>query len=202
MYINKEKINNDITSFYIKQLNSINNQILLIKEEIEKYLNLITDYINAVPKIINHKEIIKHVIKKLSKIITDNDETKYEKILSSERKRLKDYYDLTSSLYMNNHIQKIKEYNDNLYNYLNGLYFIPPSINNFAESSIDLLSSSQFYQGFALSEKKDTKKKSDVIVCPVCNDNESTCFCETCNHLFCNSCLEKDRKKRNFIFII
>ena len=137
-------------------------------------------------------------------------DNKYENIIFKQKKILKEYYELTSNLYLNNFIKKIKELNESLNNNLYDINFMPPPINNFTDSSVDLLKSS-FYQENnnedKIENKNDGKEKADIIMCSLCNINESICFCEHCNSSFCKSCLdlilaEKEKGNDHRIFFL
>ena len=197
-YPNHDYNNNN---YCIIIFNKIKEIILSIDEEFNKLTNLNNEYKNNSYEL----KIQKRIDQSISNLKEINyySDNKYENIIFKQKKIFKDYYELTSNLYLNNFIKKIKELNESLNNYLYDINFMPPPINNFTISSIDLLKSSKFYQEYKsedkIENKNDKKEKTDIIICSICNAYESTCFCEHCNFLLCKSCLsvflEGEKKK-------
>ena len=140
-----------------------------------------------------------------------NSDKKYENKISEQKNKFKQFYDLTSNIYINNSIEKIRKLNENLNNtflYINDFEFSLPLINNFSDNSINKLNSDTFYESF-LDEDEDEEEKEkeeldNVILCSICNEKESICFCENCNKLLCQVCLKNNNNqmhKHNIIFI-
>ena len=210
-FINEiNKINTDNNNkFYIKQLNAVKEIISGIYNETKKLIKYYQTYLNKIQKYKLQKDIEEN-IKYLKKKNCDN--IYEETVLYKQKDKFKQYYEHTSNLYLNNHINKIKELNENLnntFNEINEFTFRPPSINSFNNSSLDLFKSEKFYQDkLNITEEKE---KSYIMYCPFCNDNkESTCFCDDCNKIFCNDCLnsylefekkEKKRHRHNIIYL-
>ena len=194
------KLNSGFNSYYIKILNKIKEHVSSIKNDANKFNDIIQNYLKISKKYELEKDIDLY-IKKIN-----IEETKKENMFSKLKMKLKDFNEMTANVYVNNFIKNIKELNENLNNLLNQLAdktFLPPITNNFTDSSVDLLiNSSKFYDEEILNNKSEKKEKSEIIKCTVCNNNEYCCYCEKCNNLFCSECLEKakiaeEKEKKN-----
>ena len=207
--INKlENTDNNSNKYYIKQLNSVKEIISDIYNEAKKLIKYIQNYLNKTQKFKLQKDIEENI--KYFK--NNNFDNNYENsVFYKQKDKFKQYYELSSNLYINNHINKIKELNENLNNTLYDFMefnLMLPSINSFNNSSIDLFKYSKFYQD--KSNIIEEKEKSHIMYCSLCNNNrESICFCDDCNQVFCNECLnfylennkkEKKRHKHNLIY--
>ena len=184
--------------YYIKQLNKTKEIISDIYNETKKLYKYIQTHLQETQKYKLQKDIEEN-IKYLKKNNFDN--IYEESVFYKQKKKFKKYYEYISELYKNNHINKIKELNENLNNILYDIIefnFMPPTINSFNNSSVDLFKSEKFYQDINITEEKE---KSYIMNCTFCNNNkESTCFCNDCNKYFCDECLktilENEKKER------
>jgi len=202
--IGKKRLNTDINNYYINILNEAKEIIEGINKESLKLNELIQIYIKNCEELLNKKDIEK-IINYLKK-----NKTIYEDKISELKNKFKKFYDITSNIYINSFIKKIKELNEKLNNTflnMNESDFYPPEINDFNDSSIHLLKFDKFYQD---SEEEEKEKIKDIILCSICSKKESICFCEPCNQLFCQECLNiineaekfsNQRHRHNLIYI-
>ena len=205
---NNNYSNNNYNYYYIKQLNSVKEILFNIYNETKKLISLFQNFIIDSQKFKLQKEIDENIQYFIIKNFDDKCE---ECILFKQKDKFKQYYELTSNLYLNKYIKNIKDLNENLNNILYEITeynFIPPSINSFANSSIDLFKSSKFYQD-KLNTTED-KEESFLLFCTLCKNKQSICFCDDCNQIFCNECLnsylekeknENKKHKHNLVYI-
>ena len=155
------KLNSGFNSYYIKILNKIKEHVSSIKNDADKFNDIIQNYLKISKKYELEKDIDLY-IKKIN-----IEETKKENMFSKLKMKLKDFNEMTANVYVNNFIKNIKELNENLNNLLNQLAdktFLPPITNNFTDSSVDLLiNSSKFYDEEILNNKSEKKEKSEII---------------------------------------
>ena len=168
--IGKKRSNTDINNYYINILNEAKEIIEGINKESLKLNELIQIYIKNCEELLNKKDIEK-IINYLKK-----NKTIYEDKISELKNKFKKFYDITSNIYINSFIKKIKELNEKLNNTflnMNESDFYPPEINDFNDSSIHLLKFDKFYQD---SEEEEKEKIKDIILCSICSKKESICL--------------------------
>ena len=182
-----ENLNSNIIDYYINLLNNAINTISQIINEFKKLNELFQEYFSKCKKFEFMKEI-DICIKNLEKY--DKSNIDYEDLLNSQKHKFKEFFDLTSSIYINNYIDKIKKLNDELRNILYSIAnyeFMPPKINELKTSYFNFYTNS--YSSFLQDSKKEEKEKENKL-CSFCKLNISICLCNTCFQEFCDSCLK------------
>ena len=199
---NINTINIDYNSC-IKQLNTAKEKIFDIFNEAKKLNKYIQAYIKKTQKYKLQKDIEDN-IKYLKK---NNIENNYEEsFFYKQKKKFKQYYEYTSSLYLNNHINKIKELNEDLNNILYDINYMPPSNSSFNNSSVEFKNENFYQDKISITEDKE-KEKCYIMYCTDCNNNESICFNTDCNKYFCDKCLKtflensKKEQKNKIIYL-
>ena len=202
----KLKINKDINNYYINLLYKAIEIIEGINKEIFNISELIKNYIETCQNLLN-KKIIEETINFLQNCYKNLDK-KYENKISELKNKFKLFYDLTSNIYLNSSIGKIRQLNENLNTFLNIDDFENslPLINNFPDS-LNSLNSDKFYENFIDEDEREKEKEFPYnLLCQICSKGVSICFCEHCNQLFCQNCFEfiinnEEKDKHKIIYI-
>ena len=195
-----EKLNVDIINYYIKLLKESNDNIKKIISYSNDLVNYIKEYINNSYKFEFEKGI--NYFTKILEKYKKKEFINYENLLNKQKQKLKDFYELTSNIYLNNNFQNIKELNEKLKFNLNSLAdpeFMPPKINDIGSSSINL-TFSKFYSQINVKEEIEKEKdNNNNNKCLFCKQNKSICFCDTCYTEFCSECLDSiiELEKKN-----
>lgn len=185
-------LNNDFNNFYIKLLNQAKEYISSIRKEFHLYNDIIQNYSKTSKKYEIEKVIEEYLEEK------GNGELNKDGFCSNLINQIKDFNEMTANIYADNHIEKIKELNENLNNIL--FQLSTPKTGNFTDSSVDILNSSKFYQGFYddKNEEKEENEDSELIIkCSFCLNNTNIYLCEKCNILLCTDCAKKHNYSEN-----
>ena len=189
-------LNNDFNNFYIKLLNQAKESISSIRREFYLYNDIIQKY-SKNSKEYEIEKVIEQFLEKKGSADINKDG-----LFSELKNQIKEYYEMTANIYRENHIEKIRELNENLNNNILFMLSIPKT-RNFTDSSVDILNSSKFYQGFyddknEEEEEKEENEDSELIIkCNFCQNNKNIFLCEKCNILLCSDCTKKHNYSEN-----
>ncbi len=187
----KEKYNADLNNYYINLLKKVKNIIILINEESVKLNELIKNILSKYKNIDINTEIDK-CIKKLEEY--NKYQNNYENLLNNQKRKFKEFFELTSNIYINNYFDKIKELNDELKNNVYSIAdyeFMPPLINELCSSSVNFSSGNIFFSQENITEEKEKENENEKNnkLCTFCRQSDSICICDSCLQEFCSDCL-------------
>lgn len=185
-------LNNDFNNHNVKLLNQAKESISSIRREFDLYNDIIKNY-SKTSKKYEIETVIEEYLEE-----NGNGDIKKDEFFSKLKNQIKDYNEMTANIYTDNHIEKIKELNENLNNILFQLF--TPKTGNFTDSSVDILNSSKFYQGFYddKNEEKEENEDSELIIkCSFCPNNKNIYLCEKCNIFLCSDCTKRHNYSEN-----
>jgi hypothetical protein len=185
-------LNNDFNNHNVKLLNQAKESISSIRREFDLYNDIIKNY-SKTSKKYEIETVIGEYLEE-----NGNGDIKKDEFFSKLKNQIKDYNEMTANIYTDNHIEKIKELNENLNNIL--LQLFTPKTGNFTDSSVDILNSSKFYQGFYddKNEEKEENEDSELIIkCSFCPNNKNIYLCEKCNIFLCSDCTKRHNYSEN-----
>ena len=185
-------LNNDFNNHNVKLLNQAKESISSIRREFDLYNEIIKNY-SKTSKKYEIETVIGEYLEE-----NGNGDIKKDEFFSKLKNQIKDYNEMTANIYTDNHIEKIKELNENLNNIL--FHLFTPKTGNFTDSSVDILNSSKFYQGFYddKNEEKEENEDSELIIkCSFCPNNKNIYLCEKCNIFLCSDCTKRHNYSEN-----
>ena len=101
-------LNNDFNNFYIKLLNQAKESISSIRREFYWYNDIIQKY-SKNSKEYEIEKVIEQFLEKKGSADINKDG-----LFSELKNQIKEYYEMTANIYRENHIEKIRELNENL----------------------------------------------------------------------------------------